>query len=833
MDPFDLRIWPNFVQAGGDASSAAIVEQIVIDSRRISTPHSLFVALKGSQDGHRFLPDVAQAGARYALVSKDWVGANKLDRLTLLRVENPLEAFQEIAALYRRQLQHTTILAITGSYGKTLLKDLLLALLSTCKHTAASPESFNSQIGVPLSLLTIKKKDQVAIIEAGISQKGEMDRLAYMIYPDCSILTTIGDAHLPTLQTLETTAEEKIKLLTYNPQAQWNLLPNSALVRPWLSRFHAKYHFWDERNPTLPHAASLSASSHEVVPYRMHFPDGQQLDREMTSGFSYFLDLVNMAIKAAWLLGVPLEAIGSVLKDYQLELMRTEIWKAPLGTTFINDPYCSDSQSVVNALKQLEQASATQRKVFAFGGIRGEPSSHAYHHIGKEIAKSKIDLLFLYGQKDYASLVKEMTEESPHTEILFSNTFRETVEQMRDHLRQDDFVLIKGERKEPIHKIAEAFNESICNNQCLINLSAIRTNLNIIRNKLLPKTRIMCMVKALAYGTDDVRVAKFLSSCQIDILGVSYVDEGVALRRSGVTQSIFVINAAHYEVAKVLSWDLEIGIHDSQMIDEVAREATEKKKVVKVHLHVDTGMSRFGCRPNEALQLAQKIQAHPSLELVGIFTHFAAAENPDEDAFSFSQVQQFDQVIQELESHHIYPKWKHAANSSAVMRFTLPQYNMVRLGLAVYGLYPSEASKKALPLRLALSLISHIVGINVCKQGETISYGRSYTVTREQQIIAVLPIGYFDGLHRNYSGKGEVMIRGIKVPMVGKICMDFMMVDITEIPEAKVGDPVLIFGTDEHGNYLSPENLANKGESIVYELVTCLGPRIQRIFVND
>jgi alanine racemase len=343
----------------------------------------------------------------------------------------------------------------------------------------------------------------------------------------------------------------------------------------------------------------------------------------------------------------------------------------------------------------------------------------------------------------------------------------------------------------------------------------------------------MVMVKALAYGTNDVRVAKFLESCGIDILGVSYVDEGVALRRAGVTQAIFVINAATYEAAKVVKWGLEVGVSNIELIEAVALEAERHHKKIKVHLHINTGMSRFGCRPEEAPEMAKLISNSPSLIFEGIMTHFACADSPEDDDFTLSQVRCLDGVIEVLKGMGIEPVWRHAANSSGAVRFEFPQYNMVRLGLAVYGLYSSEAMKQALELRLALSLISRIVGINTCRMGETISYGRKYTVTQDQQRVAVLPIGYFDGLHRNYSNKSSVIIRGHKAPMVGNICMDFMMVDVTDIPSASIGDSVLFFGEDEYGHYLSPEELAMKGDSIVHELITCLGPRIQRIFVHE
>lgn len=835
MDSFDLRLWPGFAAAGGNTSVPAIIDQVAIDSRRIDSTSALFIPLVGANhDGHQFITHAAKAGARYALVKKEWTVTQGFERLNILRVENPLEAFQEIARTYRRQLK-AQIIAITGSYGKTMVKDLLQAMIATTKPVAASPESFNSQIGAALSLFTIKKHHEIALIEAGISKKNEMDRLAGMIEPNAAIVTHIGKKHIATLGHINTTASETLKLVTNIPAGQWAILPNTPLIQPYLSHLQANLLFWNESSSALPHATTLATEETARMPYRLDFPDGTHFLSQAAFGFYYFLDLINITSKAAWLLGIPSEAIRNALTSYTAEPMRTEIWKSPLGTTFINDTYCSDPQSVDRALKYLENVSQHGKKIFIFGGMRGNhPHLNAdYRHIGHGISKKNVDRLLLIGQHSYDSLISEVKHSSPSTEIIPFNDYQTAIDKMRTWIQSEDIVLIKGAQKEPLDNLMEVFNDSICSNQCVINLAAIQTNIDTIRNKLVPKTRIMVMVKALAYGTNDIRIGQFLISCGVDILGVSYVEEGVALKRAGIPQSLFVVNAATYEAAKVVKWDLEVGVSEKSLIAALASEAERSNKIVKVHLHVDTGMNRFGCRPEEALELAKQILSCPSLKLEGIMTHFACADSPAEDPFTLSQAQTFDQVIQELRTNGIKAPWNHASNSSAVMRFNFPQYNMVRIGLAAYGLYPSEAAKQSMELRLALSLVSHIVGINTCKAGETISYGRSYTVARETQRIAVLPIGYFDGLHRNYSGKAAVIIRGKKAPMVGKICMDFMMVDITDIPNAAIGDSVLIFGEDEHGHYLSPEELATSGDSIIYELVTCLGPRIQRIFVHE
>lgn len=831
MDAFDLRLWPGFATAGGNTAASAFVDQITIDSRRIDSKNALFVALEGqSDDGHRFIAQAVKSGARYILAKKGWHPPTPIPGVTLLHVDSPLRAFQQIAGTYRKQMP-CKVIAIAGSHGKTMVKDLLLQMLQTSRIAVASPESFNSQIGVPLSLLTIRKHHEVALIEAGISKKEEMQHLSDIVSADYAIVTHIGRKHIATLGDLPTVASEMLKILRQPPKNEWAILPRDPHILKCIEDSSINCHFWSEHSPGLPHATFTSEEREVKMSYQVDFPDGTQHQGYITSGFYYFLDLINITAKAAWLIGIPSAAISQTLREYTPEPMRTEIWKSPFGASFVNETYCSDPQSVDKALKHFQQAPENSRKVFVFGGMRSqhEHSDMDYKRIGTAIHNAGIDRLILFGRHNFQPLISEVK----NLNLTQCDTYNDSLSLLKDEIKNDDFVLIKGDNKHPIDLLIETFNDSICSNQCVINLAAIAENIQTIRHKIPPKTRIMVIVKALAYGTDEIRMAKFLETCGIDILGVSYVDEGVVLRRCGVTQSIFVINAAVYEAAKVVKWNLEVGVSDAALIDAIAAEAAKQKRTIKVHLHIDTGMGRFGCRPEEALHLCNLILKSPFLQLEGIMTHFACADDPSQDNFTVAQAQCLQQVIESLQTQGISLPWRHAANSGGALRFNFPEFNMVRIGLAVYGLHSSHSTREAIQLRLALSLVSHIVGINVCKKGETISYGRSYSVERNEQKIAVLPLGYFDGLHRNYSGKGVVIIRGQKAAMVGKICMDFMMIDVTDIPGAIPGDPVLIFGEDEHGCYLSPEDLASSGDSIVHELITCLGPRIQRIFVYE
>lgn len=833
MDPFDLREWKGFVAAGGKSDLPAVIEHVAIDSRRIESSETLFVALPGTRtDGHQFIQQAYRSGAKYALVKKNFRSKVILPNLTLLRVDNPLHALQDIAETYRNSLP-VKIIGITGTYGKTMVKDLLHEFLKPIFNIAASPESFNSQIGVALSLLTLKKEHEIGIIEAAISLPNEMDRLVKMVKPDYGIITQIGVKHVETLPEPALLVKELSKFFHQSDRMQWALLPQSAWTAPLKERLNNDTHFWNERSEGYPHADRVERPRELSLPYEIHFPHHNPYQGNISSGFSYYVDLLNMTIKTAWKLGVPRDSICATLDKYVLEPMRTEIWKSPLGVTFVNDSYTEDLQSLDRAFTFLNKTTGKGRRIFLFGGFKGAHTASDYKQAGQVLARHKTDCVCLIGKHAFEPLIKSLNQARASTKILRAKDYKEALVLFKELMKPNDTVLIKGENKEPLEELTEVFHESLCSNICLVNLASIEHNLKMLRQRLPPKTRIMVMVKALAYGTDDFRIAKFLHTCGIDILGVSYVDEGVALKRGGVSQDIFVLNAADFEIPKVVKWGLEVAVSNLSYIEALGKEAERLNKTIKVHVHIDTGMSRFGCRPKEAPLLIEKIQQMKHLKLEGVMTHFTSSDDPKEDEITLYQAKKLEDLIALLEQKGIDVPWRHAANSAAALRFQFPSFNMVRIGLAVYGLYPSQAVKDSLKLKLAISLISRIVGINHCRKGDTVSYGRTYTVDKEFQNIAVLPIGYFDGMHRNYSGCAHVMIRGQKAPMVGRICMDFMMVDVTEIPDAKIGDPVLIFGEDEFGDYLSPEDLAQKGDSIIHELITCLGPRIQRVFVYE
>lgn len=828
MTPFDLRNWPNFSLSCEEQVRDPVVDQVVIDSRRVASSRALFVALEGHfYDGHQFVEEAAAAGARFALVRKNFRPSLSMKNCSLLRVENPLKALQELAGTYRRRLT-TTVIAITGSVGKTMLKDLLHTLLKAKFSLSASPESFNSQIGVPLSLFKIRDSDELAIIEAGISKKGEMDTLASMIAPNHAIITRIGEAHLETLKDRSTIIQEKLKLAYAVPSPGLALLPQELLSYLERQPLKGNVVYWDAEATTLPFCAKDAKCPGT---FQLHFPDGALLKGKWHLEFLPLFELTHIAARFAWLLGMPSEAIIEQIKSYFPEPMKTEAWRSPSGVTLLNSAYCADPQSLEKALRHFEHSETATHKFLLFGGIKGKSGKEEIQSLSYSILKHKIKTLYLYGDHGIKALIPSLREAGIEVADFLNSTA--ALEKIKEVATHGDHVLVKGKEKQPLEQLMEVLSGSLPHNVCSIHLEAIAHNLNVFRERIGPQTRVMVMVKALGYGTDDIRMGHFLASCGIEILGVSHVEEGVALKKAGLRQEIFVLNAAPYEVQKVVKWQLEVGVQQASMIQALSEEASLQKQLVKVHLHVDTGMGRLGCRPEEALNLALLIQKSPYLEFEGLMSHFSSAEEPAHDAFTFSQFHSLEKVRIQLQEQGLRIKHFHIANSAAVLRFPQFQGTMVRLGLGLFGLHACSTLREIAPLKPSLSLTSHIVGFNQLQKGDSVSYGRHYRALLSHERHAVLPLGYFDGLNRHYSGKGTVLIHGQRAPLVGNICMDYLMCDVTHIPEARLGDPVLIFGKDGEGNSLPLEEFAQTGGSIAHELIARLGPRIQRVFLYE
>ncbi len=772
IEPFDLALF------APQLTSPTLIDQLVVDSRRISSRRALFVALPGKQThGHNYVQEALGAGATHAIVDLTFPQGPHL-----IRVPDPLLALQEIARLYRLQ-RKATVVGITGSVGKTLLKDLLQAILSKSRKVFASPGSFNSQCGVPLSLLQIKEGHDLALVEAGISKPGEMDRLASMLQPDHAIITRLDTNHIATLGSQEIIAQEKLKLAQAVSPQGWTLMPQLPSPPP----LHCAVHLWNSSSPHLPQLTT-SWETDLSLNYKIQFPDTTFV-QQTTQGYAYVPNLFAMAASAAWLLGATAKQIAETLQGYQPELMRTELFQTTAGAWIINNPYCSDPQSLENSLRHFMRTGSSGKKTVLFGGIRDCPEKkQAEQFIAQNLSKARIHLI----------------EGSINTKV--------------PEMAHGDTLLLAGPTKARLETVMETFEEGLAATTCFIDLSAIEHNLNLIRMRLQPHVQLMAVVKAVGYGTDARLISTFLESCGVRWLGVSLVEEGASLRRQGVSQNIFCLNVAPYEVRKAVKTDLEVGVDSIAIIDALEAEATKQNKQIRVHLHIDTGMGRFGCRPEMAKDLAYQIRQCPHLLLNGIFSHYPSAEDPSQDLFTENQ----DRLLEDaLKSIGEVP-YTHVSNSAGILRHGTA-FNMVRIGLAMYGFYPG--------LKPALTLTSRIAGITQNRAGDTVSYGRTYQLSHDAK-IAVIPIGYADGLQRRFE-QATLLIRGQPAPIVGRICMDYCMVDVTHIPHVQPGDPILVFGTNEFGHHVSAESLAKAGHCSVHELISCLGPRIKRIFTLE
>ncbi len=768
MDRFDLRVWDGFERALKGSCDSFFIEDVVCDSRQISSKPTLFVALPGRfTDGHAHLTEVFNKKAAFALVKK----GNYLSQETsILEVDDPLLALQEIALAYRNQ-KKAKVVAIAGSSLKTTLKEILLALTGQSFNTFASKESFNSQLGVALSLFGIKETHDLALIEAGFSKPFELERLRKIINPDSVLITSV------------------------------------------------------ERKP-LAGFSSLKETLASYLALTENLKGVCQIPKELEGAQGIFHETANsplkIAIQFAKLLGVKEEKIEEILPHIHPEVWQTEMWKTEKKVTLINDTVAEDPQSIRQSLQALPSIKQGKR-VFIFSGFRGK-ENNTLENIKKVVVavdEAKVDEVHLIAPFETPLFGKKGIQQT-HLESCLKSVAENT--------SAGDTVLIKGCKKYPLSTLIPPFSENGGPNRFFIHLGNVKKNLNTLRSSLPKKTKIMVMVKALAYGTDDHLMTSFLRSEGVSAFGVSTVNEALLLRKSGIEETLFVLNALEEEMAPSILNNLELGISDESFLLALERAADSFGKKATVHLHIDTGMGRFGCRKEEALKIARLAKNSPHIHLKGIFTHLSSADDPAQDPFTEEQLQIFNDVVEELKKEGIVFEEVHVANSSAAARFSKHNFTMVRVGVALFGLSASSIHAPTLPLRPAITLTSKLVGINRLKPGDSLGYGRSF-IAKEDTLIGVIPLGYFDGFHTSYSQKTYVLIRGKKAPLVGRICMDFAMIDLKNVPHPEIGEQVLIFGEDGHGNCHSLEAFAGSCGSIPHELMTCLGPRIQRIFI--
>ena len=765
------------------------VKEVATDSRGVfSSDDMVFVAINGKHhDGHAFIPAMVARGVKAFIVERD-VEVNE-DGVGIVVVPSAIGALQKLAAHHRREFRGRVV-AITGSNGKTIVKEWASRSMPDTVRSFASPKSYNSQLGVALSLLMLDGQEEVAFIEAGISEPGEMERLEAMIRPDIVVVTSIGDAHSANFASERAKIEEKL------------LLARRARTIIYSSEY-----------------CSLASCIEEL------YGDRELIDSSLEEDVEDELELSDALSVDALHVSALMRRLGYGVDDAVFSAnvaMRLELKEGVDDSMIIDDTYNSDINSVAVALDALYVQSMGRRRVAVISDIRqsGIPSEELYQRVAAAVKKAAVDHLIGVGPtiSSFAHLFPRGSSFYLSTDELIENFDRERWAK--------SVILVKGSRDSRFERLTRLLERRTHTTTLEVDLAAMKKNLNYFRQHLPQHHPIVAMVKAGSYGTGDVDVARMLQHEGVRYLAVAFADEGVTLRKKGITMPIVVLNADQDSFDMMIAHDLEPEIYSSHSLDAFRRAVHHaNREAYPIHIKLDTGMHRLGFVDDEIDMLGRAIHLDSSLRVASIFSHLSSADIPSEDDFTRKQIEAFDYMSQQLTEWLDYKPLRHIANSAAIVRFKEAHFDMCRLGLGLYG-FGFEHNDKLIPVA---TLSTRIVQKKTLVVGESIGYGRSERVEREMT-TATIPVGYADGLDRHLgNGRWEVLVRGERAKIVGRVCMDSAMIDITDIEGVEVGDKVTIFGT-ERGNTL--EDMARVLDTISYEIMTSISQRVKRIYTE-
>jgi alanine racemase len=808
-----------------NTSEEVRIDDILIDSRRLISPtKSLFFALKTSRnDGHRYIEELIRKGVQNFVVS-DASFCKRFPRAHFIQVKNTHEALQKVAATHRQKFDFPVV-GITGSNGKTIVKEWLFQLLQNDYNIVRSPKSYNSQIGVPLSVWQMQKEHNLAIFEAGISEPDEMARLEKIIRPTIGILTNIGSAHDTNFFNAQQKTGEKLNLfkqvetLIYSPD---NEVIREVLIRSGLDQ-KIKLFTWSAKTEADLQITSIEKEKNTTRITGIY----KEKTHNITIPFTDDASIENAIHCWATLfhLGYKNQMIAPRIRHLQPIAMRLEMLEGINNCNIINDSYNSDIQSLTIALDFLNQQSRNGQKTLILSDIlqSNHPEMNLYRQVADLLESRNVTKLIGIGPgiSRQAGLF--------HMETAFFKSTDAFMQQYPFSSFSNEHILIKGARIFEFERISKALQKKDHETVLEINLNALIQNLNFYRQRLKPTTKIMAMVKAFSYGSGSYEIANALQFHHVDYLSVAYADEGVELRKAGIRTPVMVMNPDEQSFDAILKYHLEPEIYSFRILDRleeaIKRNLLPSNKPVKIHIKMDTGMHRLGFEPEDIEQLIEQITQNPLIRVQSLFSHLAASDEPEKDGFTRQQIALFETTSHLIRQHFNYPIDRHILNSAGITRFPDKQFEMVRLGISLYGISTDPEMISA--LENVSTLRSSISQIKTIKAGETIGYGRRHQVTKTMK-IATIPIGYADGLLRILSnGVGHIIVNKQKAPIVGNICMDMCMIDITGI-NAKEGDPVEIFGSHQ-----SVTELSQKAGTIPYEILAGISRRVKRVYFQE
>ncbi len=791
------------------------IEYLLYDSRRIvPSENSLFFAFQGKRDGHLFIEDMIKKGVRNFVVQRlpNNIQAN------FLLVNNTYKALHTLTAYHRRRF-NIPIIAITGSNGKTIVKEWLAYILNEFYKIAKSPKSFNSQIGVPLSIWEISPDVQIAIIEAGISRPNEMESLQRIIMPTFGIFTNLGDAHQENFSSYREKLNEKLKLFSSvkkiyfcrDDKFVFDTITKKYGDTKELLTWSMKYKDADlyveaekHNSYTLLHGYFRGKEASVKIP----FTD----EASVANAITVWLFLNDFLGREK----IPLEKFETLP---QIE-MRLQQIRGANNSIIINDAYNSDFTSLRIAIDYLCSQKVNKDKVIILSDMEQiSNEKRIYKQVVQLINKTKI--------KTFIGIGKHLEQNAEFFHFTDKHFFISTDEFLRalpSFNFKNKVILIKGARKFQFEKISQLLENKRHRTVFEINLNALEYNLDYFRSFLKSDTKIMVMVKAFSYGSGSYEIASFLQNQNVDYLGVAIADEGVELREAGISLPIMVMNPEVSTFQLLINYQLEPEIYTFSILEHFYK--TVKKYAyhpIPIHIKINTGMNRLGFEPEEVDKLISILQEYSDfLYPKSVFSHLVASSEPQFDEFTQMQIHKFLEVKRKFEQNFRHKIIFHILNSGGIERYPQYQMDMVRLGIGLYGISAIDNSL----LKHIGTLKTHILQIREVKAGESIGYSRAQFVKRDSR-IATLPIGYADGLNRKLScGKGKVWIKGYLAPIVGNICMDLTMVDITDIPNVNINDEVIIFG-----NQLPITTIAQWLDTIPYEVLTSVSHRVRRVYL--
>lgn len=803
---------------------ASKISILLTDSRSLTYPEeTLFFALKtNNNDGHRYLHDVYERGVRNFVVDHIPATMQNVDNANFLVVENVKKSLQLLARCHRCRFT-TPVIGITGSRGKTTVKEWLYQLLSADYSLVRSPRSYNSQIGVPLSIWEMNDDTQLSIFEAGISQPNEMSSLQSMIRPQLVVITNIGDEHNEGFASMQQKCEEKVELcrdcdcIIYNGDDKLirNVVANAG--------FTVKEIAWSYKDSDSPLFISSVKKEKNTTTISYSY---LKYDGVITIPFIKDADVENAIHCLAVMLYLcrPFDIISSRMMGLAQVGTRLNVIDGVNNCLLVYDAYTSDFLSLAPALDFMCQRATSSRTTTV---ILSDVMHETLH--GKDLYASIARLLRQRGINRIIGIGEEMMryrDEFDENALFYPSTsaFLATTS-MSDF--KNELILIKGASHFHFEALSDVLEAKQHETVLEVNLDAVVHNYNFYRSKISSKTGIVCMVKASGYGAGSFELAKTLQNQGAAYLAVAVLDEGVDLRKAGITMPIMVLNPKVGNYNTLFSYRLEPEIYSFEILGEIIKEATKYGIAdYPVHIKLDTGMHRLGFLKEDIPLLIERLKNQSAITPRSIFSHLAASDSPDMDDYTQSQFEYFDcccDMLQQGFSHRIL---RHILNSTGITRFPEQQHDMVRLGICLYGI-PTMNDGSQNDLRQVSSLHSVIISIKDWKAGTTIGYSRKGVLTRDSR-IATIPIGYADGLDRHLgNGNADVFINSHRCPTVGNICMDICMIDVTDVA-CKVGDKVEIFGEN-----ITVMELADRLGTIPYEILTSVSQRVKRVYYRE